>query len=307
MTLDDVVEEFRRHLWLPDLGILYVTFGAVVANRLPGDPVWLLDVGSSSMGKSEVLGSLRLLPEYYAVSTFSEAGLISAAPDGTPGLLREVGEYGLLVFSDLTTILSKRTSDRDGLLGCLREVYDGHYVRRAGHRGGPVEWEGKVGLIAGVTESIDDYEFGQLGERFVRYRLPELTLTDVEETTSLIMEDVHRRPGHRRHLAEVVAAFFANLNVPYEPPELTPMEGNRLSTLVSLGTRCRSPVVRDSYKGDEIRRKPGPAGLAGCSPSSRSWWRECGSSGCPMTRCGDSRGRWPSTACTPSVAECLTC
>lgn len=260
MTLDDVVDEFRRHLWLPDLGVLYVTLGTVVANRLPGDPVWLLDIGSSSMGKSEVLGALRNLPEFHAVSTFSEAGLVSAAPDGTPGLLKEMGEFGLLVFSDLTTILSKHKPDHEGALGCLREVYDGHYVRRAGHRGGPAEWEGKVGLIAGVTEAIDDFEFGQLGERFVRYRLPALTAADVEETTSLIMEDVHGRPLHRKGLADTVAKLMGSLDLPEHPPALAPMESLRLSTLVGLGTQCRSPVVRDTYKGDDIRRVPVPEG-----------------------------------------------
>ena len=38
-----------------------------------------------------------------------------------------------MVFSDLTTILSKHRSDSEGVLGSLREVYDGSYVRRLGN------------------------------------------------------------------------------------------------------------------------------------------------------------------------------
>jgi hypothetical protein len=163
--LASVVEEFRRHLWLPDPGTVYVTLATVAANRLPGDPVWTLLVGASSSGKSETINALDRLPEHYAVSTFSEAGLVSGSSDGTPGLLIQIGESGLLVFKDLTTILSKHKADRDGVLGCLREVYDGSYTRRLGNKGGEKKWEGRLGLIAAVTEMIDDYDLGQLGER----------------------------------------------------------------------------------------------------------------------------------------------
>jgi hypothetical protein len=39
-----VVETFRRWLYLPDAGPLLVVLGAVAANLLAGDPVWLLIV-----------------------------------------------------------------------------------------------------------------------------------------------------------------------------------------------------------------------------------------------------------------------
>src|SRR5579863_3923358 len=76
-ALADLLEVYTRHLWLPDPGILYVTLGTVAANRMSGDPVWTLLVGSSSSGKSEMTSALSHLPEYFSVSTFTEAGLLS--------------------------------------------------------------------------------------------------------------------------------------------------------------------------------------------------------------------------------------
>lgn len=51
MELSEVVAGFRRWLHLPDPGALYVILGTIAANKLPGDPVWLLLVGPSGGGK----------------------------------------------------------------------------------------------------------------------------------------------------------------------------------------------------------------------------------------------------------------
>jgi hypothetical protein len=50
VTLESVAVAFRRHIYLPDLAPLYAALGAVAANRLPGDPVWLLLVGPPGSG-----------------------------------------------------------------------------------------------------------------------------------------------------------------------------------------------------------------------------------------------------------------
>jgi hypothetical protein len=259
MTLDDVVTEFRRHLWLPDLGILYVTLGTVMANRLPGLPVWSLLIGESSSGKSEMLSALRNLPEFRGVSTFTEASLLSGSGTKPRGILAGL-DYGLLVYSDLTTMLAKHRGDHDGVLGILREVYDGEVNRRLGVADGTLHWEGKAGVLAGVTGMIDDHDLGQLGERFIRFRLPEPTDRDLDEMTAVALEDVHAQPDHRARRARVVAQLFEELTFPEQPPSLTPTENLRLGTLATLGARCRSTVVRDTYKGDLIERVPVPEG-----------------------------------------------
>jgi hypothetical protein len=260
-SLADLVVTFRAHLWLPDPGILYVTLGTVAANRMSGDPVWTLLVGSSSSGKSEMTSALYNLPEYFSVSTFTEAGLLSGAAGGPPGLLMQIGEYGLLVFKDLTTILSKQKNEVEGALGSLREVYDGSYVRRLGNHRGAIVWEGKVGFVAAVTDMIDSFNFGQLGERFIRYRLPSASSEDSAKTGDLVLSDYQSKGSQREERAECVSAFFAKLDIPSEVPPFSDDDRRRLNELAQLGTRCRSIVSRDKYKGDLIEGVPAPEGV----------------------------------------------
>jgi len=45
-TLAEGVETYHRWLYLPEVDVLYATLGATAANRLLGDPFWLLVVGA---------------------------------------------------------------------------------------------------------------------------------------------------------------------------------------------------------------------------------------------------------------------
>lgn len=256
VTRDDVVEAFSSTLWLPDTGIVDVCLGTVAANRMAGLPVWTLFVGAPSSGKTVMLDAVRTLPETFEVDTFTEAGLLSGASDGTPGILMEMGSYGILLFPDLTVLLAKHASD-SGPLGVLRRVYDGHLVRRLGNRGGH-EWEGKAGCLGAVTPDVYLAELGVMGERFLYYRLPSPTDSDRTLSGYEALKNLGRESEHRHRRADLLAEFFGGLHLPERPPSFTEEEDDRLVTLADLGARCRSPVRRDKYKGDNVELVPEP-------------------------------------------------
>ena len=56
--IDEVIEVFERWLILKDPTPLYAVLGAVAANLLPGDPVWLGLIAPPSSAKTEILNSL---------------------------------------------------------------------------------------------------------------------------------------------------------------------------------------------------------------------------------------------------------
>jgi len=122
-TLSNVVETFQKWLYLPDPSPLKVVLGAVAANLMPGDPLWLLLVGATGSGKTELLDPLMGLSRMHAVGTLSEAALLSGSPkrekgaDSTGGLLRILGDFGFLVLKDFTTVLSMSGRDSRAVAG----------------------------------------------------------------------------------------------------------------------------------------------------------------------------------------------
>src|SRR5262245_4083348 len=65
--IDEVIEVFERWLILKDPTPLYAVFGAIAANRLEGDPVWLGLIAPPSSAKTEILNSLSGLPNVVQV------------------------------------------------------------------------------------------------------------------------------------------------------------------------------------------------------------------------------------------------
>jgi hypothetical protein len=259
-SLPDVIAAFREQLWMPDPGMVEIVLGTVAANRLPGDPVWTWLVGPPSSGKSETLGSISRLPEVRRVSVFTEAGLLSGSPGdkGSGGLLFEIGERGLLVFNDLSVLLGEHGSTRPRIFGLMRELFDGELNRQLGTEGGQrLHWRGKLGLLGAVTEAVDVLDIGLMGERIAYYRLPPIDVEEEHHTGLFALENVGRQQEMRATIAETVEHFFADLVLPAEIALPAGAGQDRLVDLATIGTRCRSPVVRDSYRR-EIDLVPQP-------------------------------------------------
>ncbi len=247
----EVVTVFRRWLHLPDPAPLLAVLGAVAANRLDGDPVWLLLVGPPGGGKSELLQAVSCLPNVFPAAPLPEAALLSGTPkkeyaDGAKGgLLRAIGEFGIIVAKDFGSVLSMNRDARAAVLAALREVYDGSWTRHVGTDGGrTLHWSGKVGLIAGCTPTIDRHYavMGAMGERFVLFRLPEV---DEGQQARQALAHAGREAQMRRELADAVSTLFARAH--RDPCDLEPDEIERLVALSTLTVRCRSSVERDGY------------------------------------------------------------
>ena len=250
----EVIEVFERWLHLPDPCALYAMLGAVAANMLEGDPVWLLLVGPPGGGKSELLASLGGLPNTHPCATLTEAALLSGSPkrehatDAKGGLLHTIGGFGIIVCKDFGSVLSMNRDARALVLAALREVYDGSWTRHVGTDGGKtLHWQGKVGLVGGCTPTIDRHHavMGAMGERFLLFRLPQ---TDATVLGHQALAHAGRETSMRAELSQAVRQLFADSQLVAH--ERTSDESEALVALATLVARARSAVERDGYSRD---------------------------------------------------------
>ena len=183
VSLDDAHKVFRR--WL---GEDYDTDALDAdARRRRGrevrrrrDPVWLLIISGSGNAKTETVQALDGVGAIVTSTITGEGALLSATPrrerakDATGGLLRKIGDRGVLVIKDVTSILSMNRDIRAKVLAALREIYDGRWYRNVGTDGGrTLDWKGRIVVIGAVTTAWDTAHavIATMGDRFVLVRI----------------------------------------------------------------------------------------------------------------------------------------
>ncbi len=252
----DTLTSFRKWLYLPNPLPLYAALGTVAANRLDGDPVWLLLVAPPAYGKSEILQAISELDDAHSAATLTEGSLLSGTPakdkskTARGGLLKVIGSYGIIVAKDFGSVLSMHRDARAAVLAALREIYDGSWTRHVGVDGGKtLHWAGKVGFLAGVTDAIERHHAvtASMGERFILCRFPNSD-PDIQSRQSL--RNVGKEVQMRRELGEAVRELFASRLD--HPRSVTDNEQDRLINLAGFTVKARSSVDRDPYQSREI-------------------------------------------------------
>ena len=255
-AIERLQRAFDSHLLLADRDLVKVGVSAVVANKLQGDPFWLLLKGPPSSGKGEVLGSLMGLPFVRPLSMLTPQTFLSGMKgDDDKSLLTKLPDETILTFKDFGTVLTMRRESRNTILAQLREIYDGHLTAAWG-TGKMVDWKGKLGFLAGVTEIIDTHYavYQILGERFVQYRiLP----SDPLKVAKAAMRKQGKESQLRAELKEEVRTFYSSLNLQQETEIPTHVE-DQLAALSSYCAIARTVTVRSTTQGREIEYVPAP-------------------------------------------------
>jgi len=254
VTCDEAEQVYAKWLHDPDPVPTRLVLATYAANMdLDGDPVWMMEVGGSGIGKTERITPLASMPHVVMASTLTgEAALLSASPkrerakNATGGVLRQIGDHGVLVVKDFTSVLSMSRDQRSQVVAAMREIYDGRWDRYYGTDGGQVlTWEGKCGFIAGCTTAIDSAHsvLDAMGTRFLFVRLPD---ADPARIGRSALAHTGREREMRAELAEVTTGLLHNLG---QPHELHAGVSEWLLPLAAMASQARSPVMRD-YQGE---------------------------------------------------------
>lgn len=257
ISLDECHAVFNR--WLGseyDLGVLDAVLAAAAAERLGGDPLWLLVVSGSGAAKTETVAALSGLGAHVISTIASDGALLSGSPrqqrskDATGGLLRKIGSSGLLVIKDVTSILSMNRDSRASVLAALREIHDGHWIRNLGSDGGQtLTWTGRCVVVGAVTTAWDAAHsvIAAMGDRFLLVRMN--SAAGRAEAGRQSRRNVGHEQQMRDDLARAVAGVIAGMNNRSE--EVTDDEAEQLLGAADIVTLARTGVEYD-YRGDVI-------------------------------------------------------
>jgi len=227
----------------------------VASERLSGDPVWLLLISGAGTAKTETVQASCGAGALVISTIASEGALLSAtkARDkvaATGGLLRKIGERGVLTIKDFTSILSADRNVRATVLAALREIYDGHWSRNVGSEGGQtLEWRGRLVVIGAVTTAWDAAHavIAAMGDRFVLLRINSHVgrlACGKQAICNTGSEDVMRAELAAAIGDLVTQAAIGDL-------QLSEQEQENLLRAADLVTLVRTPVERD-FRGDVI-------------------------------------------------------
>ncbi len=267
MTLNELKLDLQKYQYLEDTDIIDVAIASIISTRLQlGDPVWMILIGPSSGGKSQILRPLAITdPKFLhrvddlTENTFLSGGNIQGG--GDISLLNKIGPKGMIVVSDMTVIFSKAKESRNAILSQLRMIYDGEMTKFVGNKPEPLRWKGSLGILAGSTPSIytSFEEVADMGERFIYYRMKDY---DPEKATRLSMSrtlygkelDTVMSDLYVEYIKEVISSKTTSLEDITLPEEIT----EQIIKVAVISEKIRTTTHTD-FKDRAIDKIPIPA------------------------------------------------
>lgn len=233
----------------PDLEAIRVVTSATLAHFLwpESSPVWLMVVGASGTGKTEIMMSVvEGFPKFYALSNLTENTLLSGWRGTEAGLLarlaKEQGRDIVLGISDFSSVTGLRADKLKVVAAQMREMYDGKVSKDFGV-GKHEQWEGKITMIVGCTRSVERL-WGlqkELGERFclLRWRAG-----DGEELAKAAMA-LDKRDGIRQRTTELAMQWWDSIDQKLAE-QMIMLQGEKwkFHIVATLVARLRCPVIR---------------------------------------------------------------
>jgi hypothetical protein len=260
--LERLLSNLRELLFIKDPEPLYAVLGTIAANIIEGDPVWLQLIAPPSYGKTETLRATLDIPHVVEIANISsDAAFLSGTPtrerakDADGGLLCRIGSHGILILNDLTSILSMPKEKMNSIMAVFREAYGGSWTREVASDGGRfMRWDGKLGVLVGVTPIIDSHQalFNEMGERYINYRYTEHDVID----EAMMTLSADRQADWRAEIRKLVKTFFEEQGLAFGthlPRRVfTEEEKQYVYELASMAARCRSAVPRDPYTRETL-------------------------------------------------------
>lgn len=242
--LDSLVNRFKYWLHIEDPSTIWTLCAAKISHRLPGDPVWLMVIGPSSDGKSELLKAFTQQGEL-SVDDLTEhtfiSGYISKKTDHIPQFAELLAGKMWYIY-DLSIMMSKPFEERSTIFSDLRMIYDGRLKKRFGNKTSFDIPTPNNTLICGSTPVIDRtiLEDQLMGTRFMTWRTKTGNRLKI---MGKIDETEKEFPAMRGSLGVQVDTWSENTKL--NDFEFTEQDNINLQTMANQTTLLRTSVDTD--------------------------------------------------------------
>lgn len=214
-------------------------------------PIWVMITASPSSGKTVLLDMLSGLENYHCLHTLTPRALFSGHPSAQGGyMIREVKEKGILAFPDFTTVLKLNSKSRNEIFNQLRVIFDGKAGLGTGIDSGKFKvWEGKVAVIALVTEIIEKIKetSSDLGERFLYFKF------SPDEKDFSVIENFNANEEARLRIPQMVREFINSKKDLVIKKEISKEVKKKIFYLSKFVSIARTTVDRNGYGRDIVR------------------------------------------------------
>jgi len=256
-TMDNILDHMRSFLYVNPVVVrnLEVCIATQLTRRTPLPRLWLMIIGSPSVGKSLVLDLFESLDDTFymddatgnaLVSGFKEEGGAVEDKDKNFSIARAMNQK-TLIMSDMTLAITKGDSSST-LMSQFRLLYDGRLNKGYGNQD-MVNIKADFNILGGCTYAIDKVLADQslLGERFLYIKCPDFSTEESFEITQSKLEAHSEGNAHMTELRKLLGALLhVKTGIKPRVPSTTREQRRLLGRLGMFIAFCRSSPIRDN-------------------------------------------------------------
>ena len=248
----NTLDAIDKWLYIEDWQSINILLGAAAALYIPGDPLWLRNIGASGAGKTELLRAISAHADSFELATFTPASLAGGYKDGYK-LLKDINGKRVVTL-DISPLITKNRDTRKQLFGILRYAFDGSFVSAFGSPEEILKQKASFDWLLGATPAIESQRNldAELGERFVDLRLK---LNDPEKAAERAFKNAGVLTQMRQELGEVVKQLLEYCKASSKP-QIYPDIADKIPKLANIMALLRSPVPRDRYHNVSYMPQP---------------------------------------------------
>lgn len=253
---DKLTEAICQYYFSPDTQVIRIILAATAAHNLKGQPVWVMLIGPPGSMKTSIVQGLDGMSKVHLVDQVTPKSFISGQMQDpnkpasqSPSLLHRIGNDGILVMSDFSTVLAMNGDKREQVLADLRRIFDGQLSKEFGHTDNleSRNWSGRLTVFAACTPELDTHNrvSQNLGERFVTVRVPR---PDGPAAAMAAMnQDVKAaKDAMKNEFQEIL------MGLPVTEPIVPHSIIVKIANLAEFTAIARTHVNRDSYKKEIV-------------------------------------------------------